>query len=642
MNSYIKKYTEKISQDLLNPKSPEELFNSNNLSNQETTDIINEIIPLKSNNIMSNNILKDINIFSEHESVFDRLNNTKLISGKQHLKNIVMNPLKDIEKLQDRQNILKNLGDKTQVNLELLHKKIDDISFNEKNIYWFWKNMNPETLYLLDSVYFSNKYLKRFNSNESILNITSLFKIVVAPIYGLLQPVIMIIMPYLYLRFFTNVRIKFSVYFRLVRFSFFNVNPLASLNPTSTTTRRSKFSKILSTVLSIMFYIQGVYSSIESSRFTNSILNEIHKLLNKVKSFINQIKSVNSMLQPILGSSPLPNIFEGLNDRMFDNEPFLLSNKGKILITFNEIRSNKDKLLPYLEYISYVDSILSIHKLSNEYSWSKFTKSKSPEINIKNMWNPLIGKNESVKNNIEIGNSNPNNIILTGPNAGGKTTFIKSVCLQVLLSQTLTISSSDSIKITPFSIIGSHMNISDNLGKDSLFESEMNRAKSYLNTLKRLNKKSFAFIVMDEIFSSTNPEEGMSGGYAIGEQLGRFNNSVSIITTHFNFLTKLEKTKLYKNYKITVEKKGMEIKYPYKIEEGASKQYIALELLSKKGFDKEIIERAIDVRSEIVSKRIRSSKKTPKLKKKDNNTIEKKVEEKVDKNINTNVEKIDG
>ena len=106
---------------------------------------------------------------------------------------------------------------------------------------------------------------------------------------------------------------------------------------------------------------------------------------------------------------------------------------------------------------------------------------------------------------------------------------------------------------------------------------------------------------------------------------GRFNNSISIITTHYNFLTKLEKTGLYKNYKITVEKKGMEITYPYKIEEGASKQHIALELLSKKGFDKEIIERAIDVRSEIVSKRFRSSKKSTKQKKKDSEIIEKKL-----------------
>ena len=42
--------------------------------------------------------------------------------------------------------------------------------------------------------------------------------------------------------------------------------------------------------------------------------------------------------------------------------------------------------------------------------------------------------------------------------------------------------------------------------------------KTYLNTLNKLNKRSLAFIIMDEIFSSTNPEEGMSGGYAIGEQ----------------------------------------------------------------------------------------------------------------------------
>ena len=45
-------------------------------------------------------------------------------------------------------------------------------------------------------------------------------------------------------------------------------------------------------------------------------------------------------------------------------------------------------------------------------------------------------------------------------------------------------------------------------------------------------------------------KEGISGAYAIGEKLASYNNSVSIITTHFSYLTKLENDKQFKNYKI--------------------------------------------------------------------------------------------
>ena len=59
---------------------------------------------------------------------------------------------------------------------------------------------------------------------------------------------------------------------------------------------------------------------------------------------------------------------------------------------------------------------------------------------------------------------------------------------------------------------------------------------------------------MDEIFSSTNPEEGISGGYAICERLGELKNSMNIITTHFNYLTRLTDTGNYKAYKIPISR----------------------------------------------------------------------------------------
>ena len=101
---------------------------------------------------------------------------------------------------------------------------------------------------------------------------------------------------------------------------------------------------------------------------------------------------------------------------------------------------------------------------------------------------------------------------------------------------------------------------------------------------------------MDEIFNSTNPEEGISGAYAIGEKLASYNNSVSIITTHFSYLTKLENDKQFKNYKIPIKRDADEnIVYPYKITPGISNQYIALELLRNKGFNNDLVDNAENI-----------------------------------------------
>ena len=603
MNKYIENYRNNIL-NITQPKSPSIIFSGNNLKHNEILDICDKLINITYNKHISKNVYHDLNIFGDN-SIFSKIDRTNSFLGSHYLKKILYDPIDNINLLQKRQDIIKKINNIDTVNIR---KIIKELSILEPHVLWLWKDINSETKYLLDSVYFTNSYLQRYNTNSLIMNITSMFKIVIAPIYGILQPVFLIIMPYLYIKFFSGVRISFSAYFRLVKFSFFNVNPINPLgNPNSS---RSKLSKTISTCISIMFYIQGIYNSIESSKFTNNIITQMHTLVNSISKYISLTQELNNIISKIIETNILPKIFENLNNKIFKTEPHILSNKGLILTEFKNLLDNKDQLKSYLEFNSYIDTLLSISSLQDEnYTWTKFIKNKNPSINIKEVWNPIIGFDKSIKNDIQIGNNNPRNVLLTGPNAGGKTTFIKSICLQVLLSQTITLSSSFDLKITPFSLISSHINISDTLGKDSLFEAEMSRAKSHISNISNLNKLSFSFIIMDEIFSSTNPEEGMSGGYAIGEKIGKYNNSISMITTHYNYLTKLEKTGLFKNYKIVVEKENNKIKYPYKIEDGASKQHIALELLYNKGFDKEIINRAIDIRSDIVSKQYTKLKK---------------------------------
>ena len=181
-------------------------------------------------------------------------------------------------------------------------------------------------------------------------------------------------------------------------------------------------------------------------------------------------------------------------------------------------------------------------------------------------------------------------MIITGPNMGGKSTFIKSLILSILFSQTLGISFSKEITFTPFDYIQTYLNIPDCKRKESLFEAEMNRAYKYINYLNEKDNNQFSFIIIDEIFSSTNPREGLSGAYAIADKLGDYKNNISIITTHYSELALLEKYGKYKNYKIPIERDiSNNIIYPYKIKRGISQQYIALELLQNKGFDNDII-----------------------------------------------------
>ena len=124
---------------------------------------------------------------------------------------------------------------------------------------------------------------------------------------------------------------------------------------------------------------------------------------------------------------------------------------------------------------------------------------------------------------------------------------------------------------------------------------------------------------MDEIFSSTNPDEGISGAYSIAKNISQNTNNISIITSHYSYLSKLEETGRFKNYKIPISRDSdNNIVYEYKLVSGVSNQFIALELLKKKGFDTNIVDEAQDICKKMNNSKkiIRPSRKIKKITKK--------------------------
>jgi DNA mismatch repair protein MutS len=277
----------------------------------------------------------------------------------------------------------------------------------------------------------------------------------------------------------------------------------------------------------------------------------------------------------------------------------LFSNFGKQLHGYKFV--NRDIINSVMIKTYLIDCIRNILVTKNKYNFTftKFIENNIPKIEGIGFRHPCLNKDNVVKNNININN----NIIITGPNAGGKSTFIKTLLINVLLSQTICISTSDSCSLTPFKKINSQINVPDTKGHESLFEAEMHRCLYNLKELEKTNKNEFTFIIMDEIFNSTNPVEGIAAAYAIVKKISEYKNCILIFTTHTIYRTKLAKTtNRFINYKMNVVIDGENISFPYKLIKGLSKQYIALELLKQNGFDEQIINEAINIKNKLTTK----------------------------------------
>jgi DNA mismatch repair ATPase MutS len=128
----------------------------------------------------------------------------------------------------------------------------------------------------------------------------------------------------------------------------------------------------------------------------------------------------------------------------------------------------------------------------------------------------------------------------------------------------------------------------------------MLRSKEYIKKIKE--SKGLSFVIMDELFSSTNYVEGFSGAFAILNKMSTYEKSMFIVTTHYTKLSELEKKTngKIKNYKFEIDRNDKnEIIFNYKLKHGYSNQYIALELLKNNNFDDDIIKEAIQISNSI-------------------------------------------
>jgi DNA mismatch repair ATPase MutS len=213
------------------------------------------------------------------------------------------------------------------------------------------------------------------------------------------------------------------------------------------------------------------------------------------------------------------------------------------------------------------------------------------------MKNPLL-HNKQTPNPVNLSK----NIVITGPNAAGKTTYVKSILSNIILAHTFGICYANKADIILYDSISSFMRISDVLGAKSYFEVEAEYCSKMMKKALELSQKNKkALFLMDEPMHSTPPTEGMSTAFAVAEYIGNLQGANIIITTHFHKLISLAETYPDKFINLCVEaipqEKGFH--FPYTIKSGYSHQCIAIELLSSKEFPESVIQSAINMKNKI-------------------------------------------
>lgn len=463
------------------------------------------------------------------DDVYKKINNTQSTAGKEILYYILRNPKKDIEILNKRDNLIEYFRNNEDIRLEL---QLDFAKLGDSN--------DP------------NATLCLFIEDE-------------------------------------NTKSKLLLY-RVLR-----VLPIISIILTASN-KSFLFFALLSIGLNIFISYKNKTEKIDTGGFTYLIkslnvaykikdknIKEIDENIHDIKEDLERVKKIkkksvtsnpNSMMSEL-------NVFSEYYNMIFLSE----------LIAYEKVKetiiNNKIYLKNIYEYVGTIDALIGIASFRDSleyYSKPNLKISNNRESNLiefKEIYHPLI--EDPVTNSLKV----KGGVLITGSNASGKSTFIKSIAINQILAQSIFTTCAREYNSSIFNIYTSMALKDDVLNNESYYIVE-------IKSLKRITEKSRDIVpclcFVDEILRGTNTIERIASSSEVLKHLNK-SNCICFAATHDIELTYLLEGE-FENYHFEEEITDNDIMFDYKLNPGRAKSRNAIKLLSLMGYKDEIVNNA--------------------------------------------------
>jgi DNA mismatch repair protein MutS len=186
-------------------------------------------------------------------------------------------------------------------------------------------------------------------------------------------------------------------------------------------------------------------------------------------------------------------------------------------------------------------------------------------------------------------------LVLTGPNMGGKSTYLRQAALIVILAQMGSFVPARSARLGLVDRVFTRIGASDNLARGrSTFMVEMTETAAILHTATPRS-----LVLLDEVGRGTSTYDGLAIAWAAIEYLHARTRAKTLFATHYFELTELaDQLSGVKNYHVSVKETGGGIVFLRKVEPGAADRSYGIEVAKLAGLPNEVIERAREVLNE--------------------------------------------
>lgn len=278
---------------------------------------------------------------------------------------------------------------------------------------------------------------------------------------------------------------------------------------------------------------------------------------------------------------------------------------------FCSIKSLVKEEVPLLnataDALSEIDALVSLSVCSEEYNLVRPNITDEHVIDIKNGRHPVVevvSKSEYVPNDCLLSNG-INTLLITGPNMSGKSTYMRQMAIIVIMAQMGSFVPCESATLPIIDKIFTRIGASDDLvSGESTFMVEMKEARNAI-----CNATENSLILFDELGRGTATYDGMSLAQAILEYISDYIGAFTLFSTHYHELTRLDKKyKNIKNVHVSAVENGNEITFLHKVKNGAVDKSYGIHVARLAKMPEELLNKAEEILSEYESN---SKKKNP-------------------------------
>jgi len=351
-----------------------------------------------------------------------------------------------------------------------------------------------------------------------------------------------------------------------------------------------------------------VIAQIEARERARTGIQSLKVRFNNVFGYYIEISKANQHLAPAdyERKQTLVNAERFTTPELKDYERKVLDAEDKILTLekelFAELRkfaaAHAQRIRSTAAAVAEIDVTAALAQVAAENRYTRPTFSESGEMRIMAGRHPVIERLEQqdagrfIPNDLYLNSDTDLIAIITGPNMGGKSTYLRQAALIAILAQMGSFVPADAAILPLTDRIFTRIGASDNLARGrSTFMVEMTETAVILNTATPRS-----FIVLDEIGRGTATYDGLALAWAVVEHIHARTRARTLFATHYHELTELaEQLDGIRNLSVSVKEAGDRIIFLRKVEPGKADRSYGIEVARLAGLPLRVIERANEV-----------------------------------------------